>query len=130
MMRRLPPAERELDVLRYVSERAPISAREVAEQFGEANGLARTTVVTLMERLRKKGYLARRRQEGVYRYSPRVPQAEVLEELVRQFFERTLGGSVSPVVAYLTRTRDLSDEEAAQLESWMEALKARRERGL
>lgn len=124
---RSPPADRELDILRYVSAHAPISAREVAEQFGEPNGLARTTVATLMERLRKKGYLSRRRKEAVYQYSPRVPQAEVLDDLVRRFCERTLGGSVSPVIAYLTRTSDLSDEEADQLERWVEEVRARRE---
>ena len=129
MTMRAPPADRELEILRYVSAHAPITARDVAERFGEANGLARTTVVTLMERLRKKGYLSRRRREGVYHYSPRVSQAEVLDELVRRFFERTLGVSVSPVIAYLTRTRDLSDEEADQLERWVEELRARREDG-
>src|SRR5438309_1554535 len=63
---RPPPAERELEILGYVADHAPVSTREVAERFGEPNGLARTTVATLMERLRKKGYLTRRRKEGVY----------------------------------------------------------------
>lgn len=121
--------ERELDVLRFVAERAPISAREVADQFGEETGLARTTVVTLMERLRKKGYLERRRKDGVYRYAPRVPQAEVLQGLVRDFIERTLGGSVSPFFAYLTRARNLSDPEIAELEQWFAALKAKEAEG-
>src|SRR5947209_5078754 len=107
-MKRPSLGDRELDVLRYVSEHAPLSAREVAEQFGVPEGLARTTIVTLMERLRKKGYLTRRRKEGVYRYSPRQPHGEVLQDLVRQFLEKTLGGSVSPVFGYLTRARPLS----------------------
>ena len=126
-MHRAPPAEREMEVLRYVAEHGPISARDVAEQFGEANGLARTTVATLLERLRKKGYLARRRKVGVYRYFPRVPHSVVVEEVIRQFFERTLGGAVSPVVAYLTRADTLSEDDATQLERWLEALRARRE---
>lgn len=117
--------DRELDVLRFVAEHAPISAPEVAERFGEAQGLARTTVVTLMERLRKKGYLTRQRNQGLYRYAPRVPQAEVLQGLVRDFIERTLGGSVSPVFAYLTRARELSDAEIAELEQWFAEMKAK-----
>ena len=124
---RPPPAERELEILGYVAGHAPASTREVAERFGGPNGLARTTVATLMERLRKKGYLTRRRKEGVYRYSPRVAQSDVLQDLVRQFFERTLGGSVSPVIAYLTRTQEISHQEAEQLERWLEEVRARRE---
>jgi predicted transcriptional regulator len=116
--------EREVDVLHYVSRHAPVAARAVAEHFEETQGLARTTVTTLIERLRKKGYLARRREKGIYRYSPRVPQSEVMQGLVRHFIERTLGGSVSPLFAYLARTRQLSEEEMAELQHLVEAMRA------
>ena len=116
--------EREVDILRWVSERAPVTAGEAAEHFAAGEGLARTTVVTLMERLRKKGYLTRRREDGVYRYSPRVAQAEVMQGLVRHFVEKTLGGSVSPVFAYLTQSRRLSDAELAELQRCVDALRA------
>jgi predicted transcriptional regulator len=108
--------EQELVVLRFIAEHAPVAAREVVEKFGGEQELARTTVLTKIERLRKKGYLTRRRQKGVYVYSPRVPQSEVVQGLVRDFVEKTLGGSVSPVLAYLIHTHDLSTEEVALLQ--------------
>lgn len=126
-MRKAAIGEREVEVLRFVAEHAPVSAREVAEQFGEPEGLARTTVVTLMERLRKKGFLTRRRKEGIYRYTPRVPEAEVAQGLVRQFVEKMLGGSVSPVFAYLTQTRRLSEEEVDELQQLIDAMRAQGE---
>jgi predicted transcriptional regulator len=122
-----PLGEQELEVWRFVAERAPVSAREVADRFAEERGLARTTILTVMERLRKKGYLVRRRREGVYEYSPRVPPAEVVQGLVRQFVEKTLAGSVSPLVAYLTHSRQLSREEVAELERLVQALRAEEE---
>ena len=115
--------DQELEVLRFIADRAPISAREVVEGFGEDRNLARTTILTVIERLRKKGYLARRRKDGVFHYSPRVPQNEVVQSLVRDFVERTLGGSVSPLMAYLVRTRSLSDTEVAELEGLVADLK-------
>jgi predicted transcriptional regulator len=108
--------EQELEVLRFIAARAPISVREVAEEFGEVRGLARTTVLTMMERLRRKGFLTRKRRAGTFRYAPRVPQSELLQSLVRQFVEKTLAGSLSPVVAYLTTARNLSAEDLAELE--------------
>jgi predicted transcriptional regulator len=90
--------------------------------------LARTTVLTVLERLRKKGYLTRVRQEGVFHYSPQVPPGEVLQGLVRQFIEKTLAGSVSPLVAYLARVKRLSDEELADLQRLVEELKTERDR--
>jgi len=114
-MRKASLGEQELVVLRFIAERAPVAAREVIDHFGGEQELARTTILTKIERLRKKGYLTRRRQKGVYVYSPRVPQAEVVQGLVRDFVERTLGGSVSPMVTYLLHTRTLSEEEQAIL---------------
>jgi predicted transcriptional regulator len=118
--------EQELELLRFVSERAPIAGSEAAEQFGEAHGLARTTVLTVLERLRKKGYLTRRRREGVYQYSPKVAQAEVVQGLLRDFVEKTLQGSVSPVFAYLARNKHLTDRDLDDIQKLVDELRADR----
>jgi predicted transcriptional regulator len=118
--------EQEVAVLRYIAEHAPVPARAVVEKFAAEQDLARTTVLTKLERLRKKGYLTRRRRQGIYYYSPRLPQAQVLQGLVRQFVERTLGGSVSPVVAYLAGVQEISDADIAELQRLARQLEAKR----
>src|SRR5437763_10767081 len=100
-MERSPLGAQELEVLRFVAEHGPASVGEVAEQFGAPRGLARTTVLTMMERLRKKGYLVRKKEARAFRYAPRQAQADVLRGLVRDFVEKTLAGSLTPFVAYL-----------------------------
>jgi predicted transcriptional regulator len=115
--------DQELEVLTYISSQAPVTAREVAEKFAEDRNLARTTILTVIERLRKKGYLTRRRREGVYEYVPRVAQSEVMNGMVRQFIQRTLGGSVSPVVAYLSQSREISETELDELQALVDQLK-------
>ena len=47
--------------------------------------------------------------------------------LGRKFVEKTLAGSVSPLVAYLGRARKLSDQELADLQRLVDELKAERE---
>jgi predicted transcriptional regulator len=121
--------DQELEVLRFVGEHAPISVGEVAERFGAPRGLARTTILTVMERLRKKCYLTRSKGERPFRYSPRTAPADVLQGLVREFVQKTLGGSLSPFVAYLAEARDLSPAELAELRRLVEALEARPSRG-
>jgi predicted transcriptional regulator len=117
--------DQELEVLRFVSEHAPISVGEVAQQFGEERGLARTTILTVMERLRKKGYLLRSKGRPA-RYSPHVPQTEVMRGVVGEFIRKTLGGSLSPFVAYLQEAKDVSDAELAELRQMVEELEAER----
>lgn len=110
--------DQELEVLRFIAQRAPVTVREVADEWGTPRGRARTTILTMMERLRKKGYLARSGAdgEGSYRYSPVVAPQAVLHNLVRDFVQKTLGGSLSPFVAYLADTPDgLSETEVAEL---------------
>jgi len=122
-----PLGEQELELLRFVARHAPVTGGEAWETFGAERELARTTVLTVLERLRKKGYLTRKRVGGVFHYSPRLAQDELLQGLVRRFVEGPLGGSISPVVAYLTRSHRLSEAEVAELEQLVDELK--REKG-
>ena len=121
----------ELEVLRHVADHAPASVREVATHFAETSGHARTTLLTVMERLRAKGYLKRRKTDGVHRYTPTVSQADLLRRMVGEFVDDVLGGAVSPFVAYLTESSALSEDEARKLEALVKKLEAReqQERG-
>src|SRR5262245_42286078 len=80
----------ELALLRFIAERGPITAGDVAETFGAERQLSRTTCLTMMERLRAKRRLGRRKAGGVYVYFSRETAGELLEGMVRQFVERSL----------------------------------------
>jgi len=120
--------EQELVVLRYVAEHGPATVGEVAERLGEPQGLARSTILTVMERLRQKGHLTRHKVEGVYQYSSVVPASELLREVVDEFVQRTLAGSLSPFVTYLSEADDVSEEELKQLQDVVARLQSRKQR--
>jgi len=101
----------EMEILHFIHDWHPITVRLVAEQFGESKGLTRTTILNVMERLRKKGFLTRQQTAGSYQYSPRLPKAELLKGLVREFVDNSLRGSLSPFVAYLTEEANLTEKE-------------------
>ena len=118
--------DQELALLHYLAEHEPASVGEVATGFGEARGLARSTVLTMMERLRGKGYLRRRQGGGVYRYSTATGPGEAMRQAVDQFVEKTLAGSVSPFVAWMSEKAEVSDNELAELEALVNQLQSRR----
>lgn len=120
--------DQELALLRWVAESGPASVGEAAEGFGESRGLARSTVLTMMERLRAKGYLERTRAAGAYRYAAKDSPGELMRGAVAQFVEKTLAGSVSPVVTYLAERQEVSDDELAELERLVERLQSSRRR--
>ena|SRR5579863_3939591 len=119
-----PLGEQELEALRFAAEHAPISVGEMAKMYGSPRGLARTTVLTVMERLRQKGYLTRQRAEGVFKYAPKLDHGDVMARLVAEFVERSLGGSLSPFVTYLADTGKLDQREIAELRRMVESLEA------
>lgn len=121
--------DQELALLRWVADRGGATVGEAADAFGADRGLARSTVLTMMERLRDKRHLKRRKVGGVFHYYSAVAPAEVLRGVVRRFVEQTLDGSVSPVVAYLAEAEELSAEEVAELETVVARLQARRTEG-
>ena len=122
------PGEQELALLTWLAEHPAITVGEVAEQYGAPRALARSTVLTMMERLRKKGHLSRTQVEGVFRYSTGAGPEDLLKDAVGTFVSRTLGGSVSPFVAYLSDEAEVTPEQLAELEDLVARLQTRARR--
>lgn len=125
-MKRKSIGDQELVLLQRLDQLGDASVGEIAALLGESRGLARSTVLTMMERLRAKGYLRRRRVDGVYRYSTTTAEKDVVHEAVGAFVERTLQGSVSPFVAWMSRRGSVSDDELAALQALVEQLQSKR----
>ena len=125
-MRKPTIGDQELALLHHVDECGSASVGEVAASFGEPRGLARSTVLTMMERLRGKGYLKRRQLKGMFRYSTATGPGEVMRSAVGSFVEKTLSGSVSPFVAWMSERAEVSDTELAELEALVTQLQSRR----
>lgn len=125
-MKRKSIGDQELALLLRVDQQGEASVGEIAAHFSESRGLARSTVLTMMERLRAKGYLRRRRVDGVYRYATTTGEKDVVHDTVGAFVEKTLQGSVSPFFAWMSRRGKVSDEEMAALQALVEKLQSTR----
>jgi predicted transcriptional regulator len=121
-----PLGQVQFEILQYIADHEPIRVSDVAEHFARTAGKARTTILTVMEKLREKGYLTRKKRQGAFQYSLRLRQSEVMASVVHRFVQESLGGSVSPFIAYLADSRGLSDSELAKLKSLVEDMQARR----
>lgn len=125
-MSKAPPGAQELQLLRHIAKTGPQTVGQLVETFGVSQGLARSTVLTMMERLRGKGYLTRKRVSGVYVYASSAGDEELMRDTVGRFVQRALEGSLSPFAAYLAERSQVSEAELAQLERAVERLRSRR----
>ena len=107
--------EQELEILRHIAQNPASTAGEVAEHFGRVRRVARTTVATMIERLRRKRYLVRKKVGGIYRYSSSMSRRALLQSLMRDFADRVLGGSLEPFATFLAGRARLSKRQVDDL---------------
>ena len=135
-MRNKTIGDQELALLQYIAEQGDASVGEVAAAFGEspavcgeAGGGGRPAFCT-----RRDGWRARAPRDGngvgggvgVFRYSTTARQDDVVRNAVGSFVEKTLQGSVSPFVAWMSQRTEVSDNELAELEALVATLQSKR----
>ncbi len=96
--------ELELEVLKTVWASDGCTVQQAVEIIGRKRKCARTTILTVMQRLHAKGFLNRRKIDGVFRYFSTEGQGKVMSGLVRQFVEKVLDGSPTPLISYLAES--------------------------
>jgi predicted transcriptional regulator len=87
-----------------------VTVRDVLETRA-AKGLAYTTVMTILDRLWKKGYLSRRRRGRAYAYRARIDRETYLESLMDEVF----ASASDRREVLLGFVKGASDDELAEL---------------
>ena len=83
----------ELDIMKAVWKRPPITVRDVQIDMRPGRKLAYTTVMTIMNRLFLKGFLTRTLKSRTHLYEPTVPYAEVRDAAVNGLIDSFFEGS-------------------------------------
>ena len=81
----------ELDIMKAVWWRPPITVREVQHAIRPGRQLAYTTVMTIMDRLHQKGFLTRTLRSRTHYYEPAIDFTEVRDEAVETLIKRFFG---------------------------------------
>jgi len=103
----------EARVMRRIwARREPVTVREVLGDLQQERPVAYTTVMTVMDNLRKKGWLQRQAEGRAYRYAPLVSAEEYGAGLMRQ----ALAASSDRPAVLMRFIGELSADEAGALE--------------
>ncbi len=116
-------SEAELILLTALWDRSPMTAIELADVVGAANGWTLATVKTLIARLVQKGAVATEADGRRFLYRPIAQRADMVAQESERLLDRLLGGRVSPLVAHLAEREALSDEDIAEIEAILRKLK-------
>lgn len=127
---RLPADELEYAVLCALWELRSASVRELHERVGAPDGLIYTTTAKVVDRLREKGLIERRRQGGAFVYTPAAERRAVERARARQLVSRFLGpGPHSAVAALVEAVDELDPHLLEALERAIQDKKKRSDHG-
>ena len=88
----------------------PLNATDIRNGLGESRRWERTTVLTLIQRLLKKGVLRQEKRE-VYYYEPCVKREEYIKDETKDFVDKFFRGSSRNLAAALVNSEALSKKE-------------------
>lgn len=117
----------ESEVLRFIAENGGATVTEVGDHLATTKGQTRNTALNMMERLRQKGFLQRKKVGGVFRYSVQQTEGKLFEGFVADFVDGILGGSVTPLVAYLGNQAEVDEAQLQNLKDLVKKLEKRHE---
>jgi predicted transcriptional regulator len=123
MARRAPVSDAELEVLKVLWAAGPATVRDVAAVLRkQRRRLAYNTVLTLLSRLRDKGYVAADRRDTAHMFHAVVTREDLLGSTLTAIADRVCDGIASPLVLALVKGQHLSSEEIADLRRMLDDL--------
>jgi predicted transcriptional regulator len=102
----------------------PVTVRELFDELVLQRAIAYTTVMTTMDNLHRKGWLAREKEGKAYRYTATASREEYSARLMREALDD--GGDTQAVLSHFVAQMD--GEESEVLRAVVRALADRRPR--
>ena len=127
--KKLPPlSEDQLAIMHVVWDGGEVTVTDVWNALSRHRTVARNTVLTLMDRLEKKGWLKRRADGQTHYYTAAAPRADTLGQVVHRLVDAAFAGSAEALVLALLDGRGVSDEEARRIRRLIDNAPSRRKK--
>jgi BlaI family transcriptional regulator, penicillinase repressor len=117
----LPDAE--LAVLQVLWERGPATIRQLTDVlYPQGSDAHYATVQKLLDRLEGKGCVARDRRSWAHVFRARIDRDELIGRRLEAVAERLCGGSLTPLLTNLVRSKRLTARERREIRALMDEL--------
>lgn len=120
-IQKLPESELDLMIVLW-KQKNDMSRSEIEKIVNQKKALAPTTILTLLSRLEKKGFVSVNRDGNLNKYRWLVSQAEYQQKEGKGMLEKLYGNSVKNFVAALYQGREIDDEDLKELEGFLKEL--------
>lgn len=107
----------ELAIMKSLWRRGSARVKEVREDLYPTRGLAYTTIMTILDRLYKKGVVQRRKAGRAHVYEPGLPEDAVRNDAVSALVDSFFDGSETALKQYLEGQSPVPVEEEPKPEA-------------
>src|SRR5262249_49466344 len=113
----------ELAVLQALWDGGPATIRHLTDALYPGGSAAQyATVQKLLERLEGKGCVVRDRRPAAHAFAAAIGREDLIGRRLRDVAEKLCGGSLTPLLTHLVRTRRLSSRERQELRALIDDL--------
>lgn len=113
----------ELAVLKVLWDRDAANIREITDVLYPAGGTSHyATVQKLLERLRERGCVSRRKAGRAHVFRATVERAQLIREHLREGADKLCEGSLTPLLTHLVDGRHLSPDDIVRLRQLIDEL--------
>lgn len=118
-MKKIPDAELELMMVIWDSEQ-PVSRMDIETKMENHRDVVPSTILSLLSRLEKRGFLRKEKQGNVNYYYALVEKAEYLQEEGQRVLDKMFGSSLKNFVTALYDGKGLNEKEIAELRAFID----------
>lgn len=123
---RLPMSDAEREVLKVLWEHGPLLVRDVLERLADqGQQWSRSTVITLLQRLEKKGYVESDKSRFAFVFRAAVSREDVMRERMADLAGELCGGEALPLVLAFAERHRFTPEELARFRRMIAGLEAK-----
>jgi predicted transcriptional regulator len=99
---------------------AGVTVADIWEAVAKNRDVGRTTILNLVDRLEKRGWLSRRKVQGVFRYTATVDRDTATGRVAGEFVDSFFSGSATDLVMSLLGSKRISVEEVDELRAMLD----------
>jgi BlaI family penicillinase repressor len=122
--------EKELALLQVLWDSGPATIRQLTDVLYPSGGTAQyATVQKLLERLETKGCVKRDRTPPAHTFSAAIGRDDLIGRRLQDVAEKLCGGSLTPLLTHLVRTKRMTARERQELRDLIDELDSKGKKG-
>ena len=121
-MKKLPEAEQELMMIIWEYEE-PVSRFQIEEKLDPQKEIAPSTILTLLTRLEKRGFLEKVKNGKSNLYRPLVKKEDYTCTVGKNMLDKMFQGSLANFAAALYQGKKLNEKEIEELQAFIDRQK-------